>query len=63
MVEEFGQPKRLTKEEARLISEKFLWHSKTWERHSVFIIKECIENFDMELNITKCTTSLLNKDG
>ena len=53
----------LTKEEASIASENFLWDSKVGMRHSMFMIEEYIQNHDMRLINTKCTTSALNKGG
>ena len=54
---------RLTKEEARLTSEDFLWNSKVGMRHSFFMIEEYIQNDDKALTNVKCTNIVLNKDG
>ena len=62
MSDYYGEPK-LTQEEARVASENFLWNTKIWERHSIFIIKEYIENHDTELKITKSTTIILGNSG
>ena len=51
------------KEIARLGSEKFLWESKVPERHSMFMVEECIENKDFALTITQNTLAGMNELG
>ena len=53
----------LRKEEARVASEDFLWHSKVGMRFSMYIILECIQNNDLGLFYSKCTTNALSKGG
>ena len=53
----------MTKEQARVASEDFLWDSKVGMRHSMFMIEEYIENHDTELTKTKSTTIALSKGG
>ena len=53
----------LTKEEARIFSEDFLWNSKVAMRLSMFTIEECIENADLALTNTESTNIVLSKGG
>ena len=40
-----------------------MWQTKVGMRHSMFMIEECIQNYDTELSITKNTTIVLSKRG
>jgi hypothetical protein len=63
MVSNLNEQKQLTQEQARVASEKFLWDSKMWERHSFKLVEEYFWNDDKALTNAKCTTIVLNKGG
>ena len=63
MGETFSKPKRLTPEQARIVSEEFLWKTKVAMRDSFKLIEEGIWNDDKELTNAKSTTILLGKEG
>ena len=59
----FSKPKRLTQEQAKIVSETFLWGSKIVMRNSFKLVEEYFWNYDTELTNTKHTTIILSKGG